>query len=166
MFTIVSTRFNNETWFENQENRRRRNLGCFYGSPQEMSPKIDYNSPVFVLEMNNSLNKIEGIGLIKNKPEVEKYFRMYTDGNFNRYIYFGNYHITRDTLIEYNELLVDALDHILFKGYTHSKRGAGFTVVPEKLFKHEICEGLNIKKDIKNIFIYHFKERLQKCKET
>jgi hypothetical protein len=33
-----------------------------------MSPKIYLNSPVFVIEMNNSTNKIEGIGLIKNKP--------------------------------------------------------------------------------------------------
>lgn len=166
MFTIVSTRFNNETWFQNQENRRKRKLGCFYGSPQEMSPKISYNSPVFVVEMNNSINKIEGIGLIKNKPEADKYFRMYTDANFNRYIYFGNYHITRDILIEYNELLVDALDDILFKGYTHSKRGAGFTTVPEKLLKLEIYQDLNIKKSIKEIFIHYFKERLKNIKDT
>lgn len=160
MYTVVSTRFNNETWEENKQNRERRNIGCLYGSPQEMSPKIDLNSPVFVVEMNNSINKIEGIGLIKNKPDVEKHYRMYVEHNFNRYVYIGNYHVSRELLIEYNEPLVDALDYILFKEKTHSKRGAGFTTIPEKLLKKKICENINIKKDIREIFLYHFKSRI------
>jgi hypothetical protein len=41
-----------------------------YCSPLELSSKIAYNTPVFVIEMNNFTNKIEGIGLIKNKPEM------------------------------------------------------------------------------------------------
>jgi hypothetical protein len=67
MFTIVTSRFNNETLQLNYENRAKRGLSCIYASPHEMSPKIYLNSPVFVIEMNNSTNKIEGIGLIKNK---------------------------------------------------------------------------------------------------
>ena len=44
-----------------------------YCCPSELSPKIPYNTPVFVIEMNNSTNKIEGIGLIK-KIEYDDLF--------------------------------------------------------------------------------------------
>ena len=61
---------------------------------------------------------------------------------------------------DYNAELVYVLDEILFKGYTHSKRGSGLTTIPEKVLKLEVCEGINIKKDIKDIFVYHFREKL------
>jgi hypothetical protein len=59
-------------------------------------------------------------------------------------------------LLQYNENLVKSLDHILFKEKTHLKRGCGFTTIPEKLIKHPICNNLNIKKEIQNIFIRVF----------
>jgi hypothetical protein len=131
-----------------------------YCCPSELSPKIPYNTPLFVIEMNNQKNKIEGIGLIKNKFETNKYYKVHTDGNINRYTYIGKYFIDRETLDDYNAELVYVLDEILFKGYTHSKRGSGITTIPEKVLKSEVCEGVNIKKDIKDIFIYHFREKL------
>jgi hypothetical protein len=131
-----------------------------YCCPSELSPKISYNTPLFVIEMNNQKNKIEGIGLIKNKFETNKYYKVHTDGNTNRYTYIGKYFIDRETLDDYNAELVYVLDEILFKGYTHSKRGSGITTIPEKVLKSEVCEGINVKKDIKDIFIYHFREKL------
>jgi hypothetical protein len=131
-----------------------------YCCPSELSPKIPYNTPLFVIEMNNQKNQIEGIGLIKNKYETNKYYKVHTDGNTNRYTYIGKYFIDRETLDDYNAELVYVLDEILFKGYTHSKRGSGITTIPEKVLKSEVCEGVNIKKDIKDIFIYHFREKL------
>jgi hypothetical protein len=131
-----------------------------YCCPSELSPKIPYNTPLFVIEMNNQKNQIEGIGLIKNKYETNKYYKVHTDGNTNRYTYIGKYFIDRETLDDYNSELVYVLDEILFKGYTHSKRGSGITTIPEKVLKSEVCEGINVKKDIKDIFIYHFREKL------
>jgi hypothetical protein len=160
MFTIVTTRYNNETWEANYNNRIKRNLSCLYASPHEMSPKIDLNSPVFVIEMNNSTNKIEGIGLIKNMSKTDKYYNIQRDANYNRFIYIGNYHLSRQVLEDYNPLLVYILDLILFKGYTHSKRGAGFTTIPEKVLKFDVCEGMDIKKEIKQLFLYHFREKI------
>jgi hypothetical protein len=160
MFTIVTTRYNNETWEANYNNRIKRNISCLYASPHEMSPKIDLNSPVFVIEMNNSTNKIEGIGLIKNMSKTDKYYNIQRDANYNRFIYIGNYHLSRQVLEDYNQLLVYILDLILFKGYTHSKRGAGFTTIPEKVLKFEVCEGMDIKKEIKQLFLYHFREKI------
>ena len=160
MFTIVTTRYNNETWQANYDNRIKRKLECLYASPHEMSPKIDLNSPVFVIEMNNSTNKIEGIGLIKNMSKTDKYYNIQRDVNYNRFIYIGKHHISRQIIEEYNPFLVYILDLILFKGYTHSKRGAGFTTIPEKVLKFDVCEGMDIKKEIKQLFIYHFREKI------
>ena len=159
MTTVVTNRYNNETWETSYTNRIKRNIPCIYCSPIELSSKICYNTPVFVIEMNNSTNKIEGIGLIKNNPE-KRYYKVHNDGNYNRYIYIGNYHIDRETINNYNPELVYVLEQILFKGYTHSKRGAGMTCIPEKVLKLEICEGINIKKEIKHIFISHFREKI------
>ena len=156
MFTVVTGRFNSATLISNYEYRRRREFICMYCCPSKLSPKIPHNTLVFVIEMNNSTNMIEGIGLIKNKPETEKYYKVHSDGNTNRYIYIGNYFIDRKTIEDYNPQLVQILEQILFKGKTHSKRGSGLTIIPEKVLKLDICKDINIKKDIKDIFINTF----------
>ena len=166
MYTIVTTRFNKETLLKNYEYRAKHNFKCIYCCPSELSPKIHYNSPVFVIEMNNSINKIEGIGLIKNKPETKKYYKVHSDGNTNRYTYIGEYYIQRDIIDDYNSPLLYALEEVLFKGKTHSKRGSGLTTIPEKVLKYDVCEGINVKKEIKELFIYHFRESLRRDNET
>ena len=110
--------------------------------------------------MNNATNQIEGIGLIKNKPDSKRYYKVHSDGNTNRYTYIGDYFIERDTIYDYNCSLVYVLEEILFKGKTHSKRGSGLTQIPEKVLHFDICDGINVKKEIKELFIYHFRECL------
>jgi hypothetical protein len=155
---LVSTRFNNDTWRENKHNRMKRGLICFYAAPRTMTEKILPNSIVFVIEMNNSINKIEGIGLILNKPDYDKYYKMYTEENYNRYFYFGKYYINREQLIKYDSSLADIFDFILFKGKTHLKRGTGFTQITPKLFMNEICRNRNLKKEIANLFIHYYEK--------
>ena len=156
MLTILITRFNNETWIENSENRIKRNIPCIYNSPIVISETISLNSKIFVIEMNNSTNKILGIGFIKNKMEIDKYYKIHKDANYNRFTYIGNFHIDRDTLMTYNSKLVNVLEEILFKGYTHTKRGCGFTKISKKVLQFEICKHMNLKKEIKEIFLSHF----------
>ena len=165
MYTIVTTRFNKETLITNYEYRAKHGLKCMYCCPSELSPKIPYNTPVFVIEMNNSTNKIEGIGLIKNKPETKKYYKVHSDGNTNRYTFIGDYFINHDIIDDYNAPLVYVLEEILFKGKTHSKRGAGLTIIPQKVLKLEVCEKMDIKKEIRELFVYHFRDKLKKNKE-
>jgi hypothetical protein len=165
MYQVVTTRFDNETLETNYSYRIRKGFACMYCTPLELSPKIEYNTPVFVIEMNNSTNKIEGIGFIKNKPETEKYYKVHSDSNTNRFTYIGNYFMSRELIDEYKPILIYILDKILFKGYTHSKRGTGMTLLPEKIIYSDLCEGLNIKNEIKKLFIYHFRENLQNIQE-
>jgi hypothetical protein len=166
MITLVTGRFNNDTLKANYDYRQKHNFKCMYSCPQELSPTIPYNTPVFVIEMNNSINEIIGIGLIKNKYETNKYYKVHSDGNTNRYTYIGNYFIDRETLDDYNPELVYVLDEILFTGKTHSKRGAGLTKIPEKVLNLDVCEDLNIRKEIKEIFIYHFRDSIKKINKS
>jgi hypothetical protein len=87
---------------------------------------------------------------------LDKYYKIYQDGNYNRYIYKSDYHIDREQLLIMNEDLVRIFDYILFKEKTHLKRGSGFTSIPEKLLTHPICEKRDIIRTLKNIFIDYF----------
>ena len=161
MFSIVTSRFNNETLKSSYEYRKKNDYPCIYSCPTELSSKIPYDTFVFVIEMNNSTNKIEGIGLIKNNYETKKYYKVHSNSNINRYTYIGKYFINRELINTYNSKLVFILDEILFKGKTHSKRGSGLTLIPEKVLKFDICEGINFKKELKQMFIYYYREKTQ-----
>jgi hypothetical protein len=157
MITVASTRFNQQTWNENSSYRERKMFeGCIYCAPLQLSSKIPFNSLVFVLEMNNTSNKIEGIGLIKNFYQSKKHF-VYDERNYNRYVYKSNYRINRDELYRFNSTLVNAFEYILFKGKTHLKRGSGITSVPEKLLKHSSFDGIDLITELKTIFKNHFR---------
>jgi hypothetical protein len=161
MLTVVTGRYNNETWDASVQYRIKKKFACIYAPPCRLSPLIDLNSPVFVIEMNNSTNQIMGIGLIKNKLVTDKVYKVQADSNCNRYIYIGDYHIPREVLDNYNPFLVYVLEEILFTGYTHSKRGTGLTKIPEKILKFDVCEGLDVKKEIRKIFVHHFKDKIK-----
>jgi hypothetical protein len=162
MFTILTVRFNNETWDASKRYRESRNFACIYAPPTRIGESVELNSPAFVIEMNNSTNQIMGIGLINNKLVTDKVYKVQEDTNCNRYIYIGEYHLSRETLNEYNTDLVNALDIILFKGYTHSKRGGGLTKIPERVLKFDICKDMDIKNTIKQIFLEHYNSHLEK----
>ena len=81
MITVVTGRFNTETLNSNYEYRKKYGFQCLYCCPWELSPKILYDTPVFVIEMNNQKNQIEGIGLIKNKYETNNNIITSTTGN-------------------------------------------------------------------------------------
>ena len=162
MYTLVTSRFTNDTLETNQNYKRNKNIaGCIYGSPQEMSPKIMNESLVFVIEMNNDTDSIEGIGLVRNKPYLDKYYRIYEQGDYNRFVYKSNYRIDRATLWEHNRALVKVLEYALFGEKTHLKRGSGFTTVTQKFLaskKDEKCKKLVLHKII-NVIVKCFKNK-------
>ena len=139
---ILTCRFNNETFEENQVFRDQHpELGCVYGSPLMLNGSYTFNSLYFVVEMNNQCNRIEGIGLIVNKVIIsDPQYSIYKNGNYNRYTYKGKYRLSRDLIERYNPALLEVFDYILFKEKTHLKRGSGFTKIPKKLYEKEICQ--------------------------
>lgn len=66
-FLIGTTRFNNDTYQENLDWRNKhKHSGCIYPLNKSIAYTIPPNILICVLEMNNSQNKIMGIGLIRN----------------------------------------------------------------------------------------------------
>ena len=162
MIPLLTTRFNTETWNENEEYRFKKfresfSHICLYPVPQKMACWVCPNNICFVVEMNNSLNKIEGIGIVRNKIETDYYYHVYKECTFNRYVYKGKYRLSREQLINYNSDIVDILDNILFKGKTHLKRGIGFTAITDKLQRNPVCSEHNLSEEIKQIFLQHYK---------
>jgi hypothetical protein len=159
---ILTIRFNHETWEENCRYRENKpNVGCIYGSPSILNLNCPIDSLLFIVEMNNSSNQIEGIGLIKNRAYIydAKCF-VYNTKYFNRYIYKGSIRISRETIEKYNKILLEVLDYILFKEKTHLKRGTKFMRITEKLYDKPIClaigKEIDFKKEITKIFKSYF----------
>lgn len=155
MITLASTRFNDETWNENMVYRRTNELkGCIYGTPNPMSELIPLNTNVVICEMNNSSDKIMGLGLIKNYLYVNQYHKIYSRGNYNRYTYKSDYRIDRDELIQEDEVKVlEDLEKIVFKGKGHLKRGFGITSIPEKKVKPLTY---NLRDKVNRLFLTRF----------
>lgn len=104
-----------------------------YGPSFKICEKYPINALIFVIEMNNEKNKIEGIGLIKNMLVLHKRYKIYENGDYNRYIYRGQYWLGREQL---GEEISEILDTVLFKGKSHMKRRTGITVLGDKIFKN------------------------------
>ena len=114
MYLTATTRFTDSTWNENVIFRQKYNYtGCIYGSPSQLSCKIEKNAVLFVIEMNNTTNKILGIGVIKNINRHDKYYCVYNSGNFNRYTFTGKYRIDRSELLTINQNLVEIIYYLL-----------------------------------------------------
>ena len=123
------TRFNNNTWIENMRWREINNWkGCIYNCPTCLKHDIPINAELYIIEMNNEENRIEGIGKIKNKIFLDRKYKIYTDNNYNRYTYKGTKRIDREDIIEKEKL--EKIERLLFKGKTHLKRGQGISKVP------------------------------------
>jgi hypothetical protein len=156
---ILTIRFNEETWTENCVYRQNNpNIACIYGSKCELNDKYDLKSLFFVIEMNNTLNRIEGIGLIQNKSYIyDRKYSFYTNENYNRYMYKGSFRLDREILLLHNSRLVDVLDSTLFQGRNHFKRGIGFMKLTEKMFLKELYLLFDSDEDLKREIMRIFK---------
>ena len=135
---IMVTRFNNLTKSENEKYCLGKNFsGCIYGSPVKISPKIEADSYLIVIEMNISRNVkgICGIGLIKNTLKRNLSCKIYENKKFNKYIYFSEYRIDELMFNCQERDFMQNLEQVLFKTKAHLQRGIGITKVPETNMK-------------------------------
>jgi hypothetical protein len=150
MVVICTTRFNTDTLQQNCAWRRRHQKldECVYGSPIPMKHAVRENAWMIVLEMQNDANKIAGIGLVKNSPNLPNVPvphsngsggalkpSIYNCGNYNRFIYQGAYRIdllsNEIELTREEQLVIKILELALFYGPNHSKRGKGICELPK-----------------------------------
>lgn len=132
---LAVTRFNEETFIENCEYKRKRNFpGCIYGVPVKISETIEKGSQIIVIEMNigKDIKKICGIGVIKNDLDRRICCNIYSLKRYNKYIYYSKYRIDANDFHE-NELeILKKISDVLFKSKSHVQRGVGITKVPIK----------------------------------
>ena len=154
MEELAVTRFNNKTWEENCNYRDKNEMnGCCYGTPVLLQVDIAIGALLYILEMNNDKNKIEGIGLVKAHVCYDNYYKIYSDGNYNRYTYKSKYRIDRSELSKEDVKNLWILEQLVFKGYTHLKRGQGITQVPGWIVNNKV---VNFNKYLKKLFVIKY----------
>lgn len=159
---IITSRFSTATLIENERYRNKHsNIGCIYCTPELIASNIPLDTIMFVLEMNNDINKVAAIGLVRNRA-TSGLHRVYNDGNYNRYVYSGKTRIKREDFTEHEEKLFQVLDKMLFTGTRHMKRGHGLKAFPIKTL-YECSEK---KIDLVNYISTMFKTRLQQKEKS
>ena len=132
-FHIGTARFNNSTYQENIDWKKRKHwVGCCYGFDKKIATTINQGDYIFIIEMNNSNNKIMGIGLIRNIYIPKNRSRVYKSLCWNNFVYKSKYHISREQILlkkEKNKWVLLFLERILFYGNKHFKRGQGCTIL-------------------------------------
>ena len=157
----MTSRFNINTQKENEDFLKKNpKVGCIYCAPSPVTTHIPLESVMFVLEMNNDTNQITGIGMVKNKPKINKY-NVYENGNYNRYNFVGNYRIDREVMTEEEKIIMKVFDILCFKGNRHMKRGQGLTMFPVDMLYNMLYKS-NEKKDLVGFIRNMFKERFVK----
>ena len=130
---ITTTRFNQATWEENVRYREKHPaLGCIYPTPVENNTQLAHDTILFVLEMNNDTNRIEGIGLVRNRVFIQKYM-VYSNPNYNRYAYLGKYRIDRSEMTKEEDQIMRVFDILCFTGARHLKRLQGIKQFPDDM---------------------------------
>tara|TARA_B100001142_G_C14305987_1_gene644767 strand:+ start:1056 stop:1616 length:561 start_codon:yes stop_codon:yes gene_type:complete len=132
MTSIAVTRFDKYTWEENLNWRKAHNWdGCVYQCTRLIKDGIPLRTGLYVLEMNNTTNKIMGIGYIKNYPNLENNPRIYSNQCYNFYLYKGKYHINVDEITDEDEKkIINIINKLIFTGKGHFKRGLGIQELP------------------------------------
>ena len=161
MFYLACTRFNSSTWTQNMEYKNKHDIkGVIYGVPIQIYNKYPLNALLFIIEMNNEINQIIGISLIRNKIITDKKYFIYEYTEYNRFIYKGDHWISRDHILRKHPEIVDILENILFKKKSNVKRQSGISIITPKLLFHW-KDYLNytekyLKDSIKQLFIQEF----------
>jgi len=156
MFHIASTRFNNDTLAQNMAYRLKIGESAIYGTGFQINVKYSIGAILFVFEMNNDENRVEGIGIVTNNIVFDKKHKIYNDTNYNRFIYRGKYWLSREQILANDPEIVEIFDKILFKGKSHLKRQTGITVVTEKLVLKWKYDLDILKRQVKSLFINTF----------
>ena len=154
---LATTRFTAETLAENRaylqairvEEGPQSTTKCIYGVDRRISLAACFgNAKVYVLEMNNTLNRIEGLGVVRNAVDADRRHPMYSKPEYNRYVYRGDEWYSRDQLLCVVPEMVPTLERVLFTGRSHVKRLSGISVVGQKLLDNWRISAPNLRSHV------------------
>ena len=150
LFDIYTTRFDSYTYLQNLRVKENMNFnGSLYGSTLTLPQNTSTDKYLFIIDMNNTTNKIMGIGLIKNILAKDQNIKIYDNPTFNNHIYKSKYYLpfidshnhgVYFDFIEPNwiKFIEHEFENTIFYGKNHLKRGGSFSRFPLKKmkFKH------------------------------
>lgn len=151
MISLATTRFNKQTWEEREAWMRTQHFkGCIYGTPLKV--KTNVKPMMIVLEMHNNDNEVKAVSLVKNTIVTDKTYRIYKDGNYNRYIYKSRYRLVfaeiESSTTPYEKKIITVFNQLLFKGACHFKRQQGITALPDWIMKNKYIDFIQVFKDL------------------
>lgn len=157
---VVAARFTEKTWREHVAYRERKNVvGCIYGSPLPIAASVQYNAPVFVLELNFKEHKIMGVGLIRNDCLVGIH-HIYSDSQYNVCSYTGKYRVDRDIMTRDEDKLMEKLETMLFWQCKIWRTRNGLTQIPKWVRE---TESLNHEHILREMFVSRFRQAEQQA---
>lgn len=130
---LALTHFDNKTYKENRDWCSKNNYeGCIYGTPIRISNSIDPDTKLYIFEMNNTTNQIMGIGIIVPANNTIRHAKIYSDQNYNRFIYNSKLRIDLQKNFVPISMIkkITILETMLFHGSRHCKRGQGIQLLP------------------------------------
>ena len=140
VYDIYTTRFTSDTYYQNMRYKQNINWNGALYSTMLMFPVNTPDKLLFILDMNNTTNKIVGIGLVQNLLAKDQSPNIYSNPAFNNYLYKSTYHISLDDCEEissWRTFIEDEFEAKLFYGKSHSKRGGSFMTFPKKFKKRK-----------------------------
>ena len=151
-FKIGTVRFTDETYKKNLAWKRKKGWeGSCYGFDKPIPSSINIGESVYIIEMNNTKNKIMGIGFIKNIYLAQNRSRIYENQSYNRYVFKSDKHISINEILkkeDKNKTIIEFLENILFYGGgergKHFKRGSGCSVLS---YDRIATQGKTVKKE-------------------
>jgi len=156
---IMTSRFNNRTYSEMKAYcQTTRAIKSIYGVPREITHHVSRDSILFVLEMNNETNRIDGIGMVRNQAFPKRH-GVYKNDAYNMYSYVGKLHIDRDDMDDEEYQFMEIFDILCFKGCRHQKRCQGITRFPI-----DLLEKFREKLDLTDYISKMFKKRIEQNK--
>jgi hypothetical protein len=111
-------------------------------------PQNTPDKMLFILDMNNTTNKVVGIGLVLNHLSKDQSINIYENPSYNNCVYKSKYYIQ---LIDINQrggyhefvesswidFIEKEFEKILFYGKGNLKRGSSFMRFPRKILKEK-----------------------------
>lgn len=142
-FDIYTTRFNSYTYLENKrykENKMNEFSGALYSTMLPFPLNTSDEKYLFVLDMNNTTNRLLGVSFLKNRLAKDQNINIYSDPSFNNYIYKTKFYIDlQDSNSQISELwrifIETEFEKSLFYGKSNMKRGGSFTRFSMKKMK-------------------------------
>lgn len=147
---LVTTRFNNETYAQNRRFCAKYKYKSLYSNPHPLPASIPMDATVYVIEMNNTIDKIVGIGKFKNRLKYNVY-NIYETEFYNQNHFVGEDRIGSEEFQEKDKAFIQSLEQQLFFGRGHLKRGHRMLSFPHAKLGTCMKNGLDVIETIERI---------------